>query len=248
MSDPPVREIHLSRKQLAFGVISAVGVSVVVFLLGVSVGRGVVATAAGAAAIDHSATIDVATPPASSDVADRTGGSAGAGANSIPMKFAEPPAPPPEMPPARSELPAKQDVSPKPEPSPKPDAPAKSDASAKPDPAAKTEASAKSPAPKPAPAPATPHAAAKPDTAKPAPATAASHDWVVQVESFRSKENADRLVTSLKASGYAAFELSPQPGGSIYYRVQIGPFADRQEADKLASGLIKEGKKPSVIR
>lgn len=231
----------MSRKQLAFGVISAVGVSVVVFLLGVSVGRGVIATSAGsAAALEHGATADAAaTPPASLDSADRTG-SAGIGANSIPMKIAEPPAPPPEMPPAKAEAPAKQDVSAKPEASAKPDA-------AKPE--AKSETSAtKTPAPKAAPA-AVPHAAAKPETQKPAPAATATHtDWFVQVESFKSKENADRLVTGLKASGYAAFELSPQPGVSIYYRVQIGPFPDRQEADKLASRLIKEGKKPSVIR
>jgi len=231
----------LSRKQLAFGVISAVGVSVVVFLLGVSVGRGVIATSAGsAAALEHGATADAAaTPPASLDSADRTG-SAGIGANSIPMKIAEPPAPPPEMPPAKAEAPAKQDVSAKPEASAKPDA-------AKPE--AKSETSAtKTPAPKAAPATATPHVTAKPEAPKPAPATASRTDWVVQVDSFRSKENADKLVTSLKASGYTAFELSPQPGGSIYYRVQIGPFADRQEADKVASRLIKEGKKPSVIR
>jgi cell division septation protein DedD len=240
MSEPPVREIHLSRKQLAFGVISAVGVSVIVFLLGVSVGRGVIATSAGSvAALDRGAAADAgdaAARLAASDASDRTGssaGSAGAGANSIPMKFAEPPAPPPEMPPAKADPPVKQDV------------PVKPDAPAKPDESSVT----KTPAPKAAPAAVAPHAAAKPETQKPAPATTASHaDWVVQVESFRSKENADKFVTSLKASGYAAFELSPQPGGSIYYRVQIGPFADRQEADKVASRLIKEGKKPSVIR
>jgi cell division septation protein DedD len=93
------------------------------------------------------------------------------------------------------------------------------------------------------------HAAAKPDAPKPVPATAASHsDWFVQMDSFKSKENADRLVTKLKAAGYSAFELSPQAGVSPYYRVQIGPFPDHPEADKVASRLTKEGYKPSVTR
>jgi len=241
MSDPAVREIRLSRKQLAFGVISAVSVSVVVFLLGVSVGRGVAANSNDTAiALDRSAPSDSGNAAGAQTLASASehtasSSSAGGGVASIPMKIAEPPSPPPEMPSSRPETTSKPDVS------------AKSDSASKADSTIKPEAAPKPSAPKDAPvAPARP--ATKTDAPKSSTATAAHGDWVVQVASFTHKENADKLVTELKAAGYQAFELNPQAGGTGFYRVRVGPFTERSEADKASSHLDKKGYKSSVTR
>ena len=89
---------------------------------------------------------------------------------------------------------------------------------------------------------------AKSDTQKPVAPAATSHsDWVVQVESFKSKENADREVSKFKSAGYSAFLVNPR-APALLYSVRIGPFVDRVEADKTVSKLIKEGYKPFLTR
>jgi DedD protein len=69
---------------------------------------------------------------------------------------------------------------------------------------------------------------------------------VVQVNAFRSRENADKEVTQLKAKGFAAFVAPSQPGS--LFRVRVGPFAQRADADRAAVRLRQEGLTPSVTR
>jgi DedD protein len=68
--------------------------------------------------------------------------------------------------------------------------------------------------------------------------------WYVQVAALASKDNANRLVTQLKAKGYAA-TIRPPSRGSLM-RVSVGPFAERAEADRTARQLQGEGFKPLV--
>jgi DedD protein len=61
--------------------------------------------------------------------------------------------------------------------------------------------------------------------------------WSVQLGSFSSKANADKLVHQLKARGFSAYVISSGSGSSSRFRVRMGPMPDRataaREVDKL---------------
>jgi cell division septation protein DedD len=59
----------------------------------------------------------------------------------------------------------------------------------------------------------------------------------VQVAAFKSKANADRQVSQLKAKGYTAI-VQADPGS--LFRVRIGPFQERAEASNTAERLQRE--------
>jgi DedD protein len=99
----------------------------------------------------------------------------------------------------------------------------------------------------PAPAPAPAVASGSPASPAARPAAAVTNGWSVQVGAFRSLENAERQVQQLKTKGFAA-SVAPGTPGSLY-RVRVGPFAQRAEADRTAARLSsEEGLKPSVTR
>ena len=91
--------------------------------------------------------------------------------------------------------------------------------------------------------------AAKPAT-KPAQVGAAESStgmWAVQLGSFSSQANADKLAAELRKQGYAAFlsELSTSSGE--LHRVRIGPQKDRESAEAMAARLQKAGHKGQVV-
>jgi DedD protein len=57
--------------------------------------------------------------------------------------------------------------------------------------------------------------------------------WVVQVGSFSSAANAEKLVASLRLDGLSAYQETVSSSGSSIYRVRIGPFLQREEAMRL---------------
>lgn len=57
--------------------------------------------------------------------------------------------------------------------------------------------------------------------------------WVVQVGSFSSAANADKLVARLRLEGHSAYKEAVSSSGSTIYRVRIGPFVDREEAIRI---------------
>jgi cell division septation protein DedD len=65
--------------------------------------------------------------------------------------------------------------------------------------------------------------------------------WTVQLGSFASRANAERLVRDLKAKGYAAFSTESGSGGRKLYRVRVGPAADHAAAETLAAKLRSAG-------
>ncbi len=226
-TDDGFHEIQLSGKQLAFLVMMTLSGLVLTFLLGVQVGRGVRAER-GEDPVD-------AAPAASTASADT-------GAAAAP---AEPPAPTPETPlsyPERlsgtppSETLKPQAEAPPPvqtrpaEPTPPP-APAAAETRATPPPAAST----------PPPAAAARAAATVPTSGRPG-------RWVVQVISLKNRAGAAEITQKLIAKGYPAFMLPPS-GAPTLYRVQIGKYGDRNEADRVARRLTREeGYKPEVKR
>jgi DedD protein len=54
--------------------------------------------------------------------------------------------------------------------------------------------------------------------------------WVVQVGSFSSAANADRLVERLRKDKLSAYREQVSGSGSVIYRVRVGPFLEREEA------------------
>jgi DedD protein len=64
--------------------------------------------------------------------------------------------------------------------------------------------------------------------------------WVLQVGSFSSTGNADKLVERLRAEGLSAYkEAISSSSGSTIYRVRAGPYVERDEAIRI-QGRVKE--------
>jgi DedD protein len=107
-----------------------------------------------------------------------------------------------------------------------------------------TPPSAPRPAASAAPAP------ARADTPRPAPAPAATARgaFAVQLGSFVSKENADRLAREMTAKGFNAFVAPPvMTNGRALYRVRVGPTRDRASAEALAAQLRRVGQVGSIV-
>ena len=221
MHDDGFHEIQLNGKQLVFLFMAATVVSVVIFLCGVLVGRGVRAERA----IEQAAELSTAEPAPQQAAAPATPTPAG----SDPTAAAAPQAvddlsyfnrlegsnPPPEQlkapaPPAATAPPAK---------------PAAAQRTVTPPPAAKEPARAA--------------ASSEPQGA----------GYVVQVAALNIRSEADAIAKRLSAKGYAAYVMTPAAGTPQIYRVRIGKFGLRREAETMATRLEKEEQfKPWVTR
>jgi DedD protein len=96
------------------------------------------------------------------------------------------------------------------------------------------------PQPKPAQAP-----AAAPKAAP--PATTAKGDWVVQVGSFGEEENAKRQAQRVNTYGYKPAVSSVRASGRPMYRVRVGPYPTRAQAEATASALSAHGFAAQVV-
>ena len=93
--------------------------------------------------------------------------------------------------------------------------------------------------------------------AKPSPKPAASGassqaapahgDWAVQLGSFGAEDNAKKLADKAKVYGYKPEVASFRASGRAMYRVRLGPYASRAEADATASALSAHGFAPQVV-
>ena len=81
-------------------------------------------------------------------------------------------------------------------------------------------------------------------TARPA---TSGHGWVVQLGSFASRANADKLVRQLRAQGFGVYVLSSGSGTAARYRVRVGPLADRNVATQAAAKLKSSGHVGSLV-
>ena len=217
--DDGFHEIHLSGKQLVFLFMATMVVSVVIFLIGVFVGRNVRAQQQAAAEHLTDPTVALA---ASAPAAPA---SAPAAADAGPQA-AEPPSPPAES----DELSYKKRL--------------EGNASAehlKPVPPQQQAAPVRTPPPAPA--------ASTPATSSPAPAPSAAPEgpvgkpqpgtWVIQVHALRDRTAAAGIVRRLAGKGYPAFLVAAGPPTGTY-KVQIGRYKDRDEAMRVIDRLKKE--------
>jgi cell division septation protein DedD len=236
MADEGVHEIQLNGKQLVFMFMAVTVVAVVIFLCGVMVGRGVRAPRVAETpepaleSVDPTATVQ---SPPSSTAADTTAGSS-SGTTGAPISSQEkltyadrlgaPTAPPETL---------REPIAPVAPPS--------------------AQRAVAEPAP--APAAKTPSALPKVD-AKPAAkvtvpeaSAAAGNGFVVQVAAVRARSEADTIAKRLASKGFPSYVTNPGPGAARMYRVRVGKFTDRRDAESVARRLEKEEQfKPWITR
>jgi cell division septation protein DedD len=213
MPDEGFHEIQLNGKQLVFLFMAATVVSVVIFLCGVLVGRGV-RTAQPDAALTTAATV----------APDAGAARAPDAAPATPSADTPPPAPPDEL--SYYDRLQRQGTPPenlKPVERAQP-----------PPPAARPPAVDATPAAVPA------------ETAVESPGTG----FAIQVAALRERREADSIVQRLIGKGYPAYVLAPAKGApAAVYRVRVGKFKDRREAEEAAARLQKEEQfKPWIVR
>jgi cell division septation protein DedD len=72
--------------------------------------------------------------------------------------------------------------------------------------------------------------------------------WSVQLGSFASKANAEKLVHQLAARVGPTSYVSASGGGStLRYRVRVGPFTDRGAAERAAGKLRASGHAAAIV-
>jgi DedD protein len=110
------------------------------------------------------------------------------------------------------------------------------------------------PAPPPASPPPAPRAASPPPPAHtssppppaPSPASEATGGFMVQLGSFASRPNAERLAQQVKSQGFTA-SVSQGSSGRHLYRVRVGPAHDRASAAQLQAKLKAAGHSGAVV-
>jgi cell division septation protein DedD len=99
-----------------------------------------------------------------------------------------------------------------------------------------------------APAPVVPAKSVPASTA--APSTAAMSvtggSWMVQLGSFASRANAERLARQVKAGGFRV-SVSQASAGRRLFRVRVGPAHDREGAMQLAAKLRAAGHDGAIV-
>lgn len=85
--------------------------------------------------------------------------------------------------------------------------------------------------------------------ARPAAADAqnATGGWVVQLGSFRDRDNADRQAARVTTYGFEPAVTVFTAGGQSMYRVRVGPYDSRGRADETASTLAANGFVAQVV-
>jgi cell division septation protein DedD len=64
--------------------------------------------------------------------------------------------------------------------------------------------------------------------------------FAVQIAALKDRGEADALARRLVGKGYNAYVLAPSGGRSPVYKVQVGRFNTRQDAEKTAARLKKD--------
>jgi DedD protein len=90
-------------------------------------------------------------------------------------------------------------------------------------------------------APSKPASTPQPSAPAPGARTDAKGAWVVQLGSFSEEANAKRLAQRVNAYGYKPDVSRLRASGRTLYRVRVGPYATRPQADASASALSAHG-------
>lgn len=264
-------EIHLSGKQLVFLFMATTIVSIVIFLCGVLVGRGVrsdVGTAVSVTSMPASG-VDAAAGEAVDKAAASTLGETNVGAAELSYPDRLGVAPPDENVKSATEVPdtaasgrpsagSPSATESKPPAAAATKPPAKPATGSPPPPPPAKAASAAANKAEPAPAkggvPATVGTAgttksAPPAAAPPPPASPVKGGYTVQVAAVKQRNEAEAIARRLVSRGYEAYVVEPGVSGARMYRVRVGSYADRGDAEKVVKRLAQEERfKPWITR
>ncbi len=91
--------------------------------------------------------------------------------------------------------------------------------------------------------------AEEPAKAEPAASTAkeAAKVWRAQVNAFPDERSAKQIVDRLKNKGYNAYVTEVQNKGKTWYRVSVGKYGSRDEADKMVETLRSKENYPKAF-
>jgi cell division septation protein DedD len=228
MADEGFHEFQLNGKQLVFLFMTGTVLAVAIFLLGVLVGRGIrtprapeTADVSSESAIDPTASVRRAVPPPASSP------DAPSASTQETLTYPE-----------RLEEPTPLNETLQPETT----SPAAN--AARPT-TPSTTATAPPPATVNAPAPPARETAAPVAESRPEPA---GNGFVVQVAAVADRRAADTIARRLAAKGYPSF-VSTNAGSANKYRVRVGKYRDRHEAEAVKTRLEKDEQfKPWVTR
>ena len=243
MADEGLHEIQLNGKQLVFLFMASTVVAVVIFLCGVMVGRGVRVQRPADA---NEASVDAASDPTVVTQAPVPAASTAAAPNNTPVASQETLTYPDRL---EGHEPAEETLKPGSirEPGFNATAPKPVATIAKVAPPPKA-----APAPKAVPvaAVATPPATPSPSAAPPALSREpAGTGFVVQVAAVNDRREADTIAKRLAAKGYPSFVTTPPNGTLRTFRVRIGKYPNRRDAESIAARLQKEEQfKPWITR
>jgi septal ring-binding cell division protein DamX len=220
MADEGFHEIQLSGKHLVALFMAATVVAVVIFLCGVMVGRDVQKQRVALAAAAAEAPADPTAQARRPEAQQPAGGAAAA------------PAPAPAAGTAKEDLtyPERLGGGATPRESLKPATSA---------PRAVEREATPPPPPKPAPA----------VSEDPPPNEPSGAGFAVQVAAVGERGEADAIVKRLKGKDYPAYVVAPAAGAPRVFRVRIGKYKDRREAERIADRLRREEQfKPWITR
>jgi len=223
MADDESRGVHLSDKQLVFVFMAATVAAVVVFLFGVFVGRGV-QQARGPITDGGMASASDVVPDGAAAEAPVPDGAPRAGSGGAVGDDLSYPERLGMRPPAEQLKPAPPPVDERARDTDPPEVPAEPLA--------------------PAPAAAAPRAPTSAEPSAPPP-------YTVQVAAVKRRDEADAIAGRLKTKGYDAYVFVPDGGDPVgVFRVRIGSYNDKRQADAVAERLLREEKryKPWVTR
>ena len=221
------REIQLSGKALVFVFMAGVVILVTVFLMGLLVGRGVLATRGPAGAVTTAAAeVEPPAPPAAASGPSSTSPATAGEKLSYAERLGS-------TEPAKEQLKAAATTAPAPPATP-PTPKSESSASARPE----TGELRRNPA-----------VATSGREGGPAVTEPGGTGFAIQVAAIREKDEADLMVKRLAAKGYPAYLVAPAKGQPTVFRVRVGKYKERREADTVAARLQKEEQfKPWIVR
>jgi DedD protein len=81
----------------------------------------------------------------------------------------------------------------------------------------------------------------------PARLASAKGAWGVQLGSFASKANAEKLAQLLQGKGYSVAVSGVGTGSAARFRVRIGQLADRESAQRLIARLLSQGHPATLV-
>ena len=71
--------------------------------------------------------------------------------------------------------------------------------------------------------------------------------YTVQVASYPSELEAEKMASDLKGKGFSAFYVSAKIKDKVWYRVSVGIFTTQQDAEKYKADLVARAKVSSAI-